>query len=102
LLISLIPGVLFFLDANSNEFIMPVRHKHTEAANVLEVAQQTYVDGGIMVPTMKDELFSGLKKIRLGVFYIPIFAHILFLLGFFVQINKYFCPCIATTMLSFI
>ncbi len=88
LAVSLLPGIFFQQEAKRGDIVMPIRHQKVESLNAVEVALQTYEEGGIIVPTLRNELFANLKDIRVGAFYIPFFVHILFLLGLVVPVNR--------------
>ncbi|MCB9771483.1 MAG: hypothetical protein H6754_02910 [Candidatus Omnitrophica bacterium] len=87
--LSCVPGILFFKAAGQGIFAMPLRHFDATAQHVLSV--KVNVTTYWAIP--EDLLFSSfyLADLRLfdfAVFYIPLFAYILILLGCFTTINR--------------
>lgn len=85
---ALVAGGMFFKELASGEFLMPIRHKDTDALNTLLVAPQTYIDGGIMATILVDDQFNYFDRFILGRFYIPIVFCVYILLGCIVKVNK--------------
>jgi len=88
LIIAAVPGVLFYQESAQGEFVLPKRHAMAEFENPIIVATQTTAKGGIYAVNFFNNFFSNLKDIHQGVVYIPIFVHLLFLLGVCIKINK--------------
>lgn len=86
--VSLAPGILFYIEAGRGEVVMNIRHKLSEDENILAVAQQNYIDGGILVKTLLYELTDNLKNFQLGQCYVPFAAHLFFLMGMFSALNR--------------
>jgi len=87
-LISAVPGYLFWKDAGSGGIALPQRHFNTTEENVTTVAAQTTAQGGIIIFHYYDEIFSNLNKFTISRVYVPYFAHLLFLAGFIVRLNR--------------
>lgn len=87
-LISLIPGVLFYQESARGEFVLPMRHQGSQWENPMTVAPQMNAQGGIVTVNFSHEPFSNLDQMRPGIFYIPVFVYILFLLGSAVSLNR--------------
>lgn len=85
---ALAAGLLFFKELATGEFLMPIRHKDTDALNALLVAPQTYIDGGIMATILVDDQFNYFDRFILGRFYVPIVFCVYILLGCIVRVNK--------------
>ena len=88
-LLSIVPGYLFFKEGAAGEFVMPNRHGVSDIDNSLSVPMQTTATGGVMAINFAQDLFADYSKIRLGNFYIPIFVHVLILLGIFIAIDRF-------------
>jgi len=88
LIIALIPGILFYFEGQQGEIAMPIRHKDSSSPNVFEVGAQTFVDGGIMAPTIVGDLFFNYPDFMVGKFYVPFMLHIFLGLGVLVALNK--------------
>ncbi len=87
-LLAVIPGVLFFIEAGSSALVLPERHALSNASNVMEVYKQSMVMGGIPLKNIFSGLFSNLNRARLGRFFVPVFVYILLGLSCIVRINK--------------
>lgn len=85
---ALYPGVAYFQSAYQGEFVLPNRSAQVQTSSALEVSLQHVSVGGVITINFLDDLFSNLKEIVLGRFYLPIFVHVLLCLGFIVAINK--------------
>jgi len=88
LLLSLIPGILFYQESARGEYVLPVRHAGSSMQNSLGVRLQTIGGGGVVSPLIRKGLFSNLRQYQVGTFYIPVFAYLLLLFGGITQINK--------------
>jgi len=88
LVLSLLPGLLFYQQKTDGQTVLPIRQGQSTAENIIEVAPQTTIQGGIIATNIIKELFSNFSKFRLGFFYIPVFAFVLFLLGAVIPINR--------------
>ena len=87
-LVSLLPGILFYVDSARDEFVLPMRHGNTATEHVIGVSPQTTLQGGVIAVNFKTDLFAHLNKIQLGTLYVPVFAFVLFLLGVVTRMNK--------------
>jgi len=87
-LFASIPGFLFYLEGANAEYVLPQRHLESQVEHAIAVPQQNTARGGIVPFAFFDELFGKPKNVSLGIFYVPIFVHILLLLCFFIAINK--------------
>jgi len=88
LLLSLIPGILFYQESARGEYVLPVRHAGSLMENSLGVRFQTIGGGGVVSPLVRKGLFSNLRQFQVGTFYIPVFAYLLLLFGGITPINK--------------
>ena len=93
LVLSLIPGILFFQDSKQGDLILPARNAYevsfiSQTGSVLEVPSQSVVVGGIPITMMLKALFSDFEGLPLGVFYAPTFIFLLFLLGLYVPVTR--------------
>jgi len=96
LLLSLVPGFLFYQESARGEYVLPIRHAGSSIENPLGVRIQTMGGGGIVPLAVKESLtlktgqglFSNLRQYQLGTFYIPVFAYLLLLFGGMTSINK--------------
>jgi len=87
-LLASLPGALFYIDGGKGEYVLPSRHGTAEVDHALVVARQNTAKGGIVAFSFMDELFGRPKDMVLGLFYYPIFIHILFLFSIFIAINR--------------
>jgi len=89
LALSTIPSYMFYLDAQKGNFVLPYRYtSEVHEGSAITVPAQTTARGGIVALNFNNDMFVNLDKVQLGHFYIPIFAHILFLLGLFLKANR--------------
>lgn len=93
--LSLVPGIILqqSLGKEKAEVVLPRRHynyEHTPSpgSSQLSVDIQTIIKWGIMEDIMYSVSFSDLRNFHLAIFYMPIFAYLIFLLGVFTRINK--------------
>jgi hypothetical protein len=87
-LISTVPGIQLFQEGKTGSLVLTARHQHAQDGHTYSVAPQTTVKGGILATNLVDELFSNHSLIRNGIFYVPVFAFLLFLSGLFCRLNK--------------
>jgi len=87
-LLSLIPGLLFYMEGAKGELVFPGRHEDSVVKNTLEVTEQKSRDWSIIEELMFAGYYSDLHKYEFGIFYIPVFAFLLLFLGMIVPINK--------------
>jgi len=83
LILSLLPGIIFYQESKRGEFVVPIRHAGSSAENVFTVSPQTMGGGGVVVTAWRD-----LNKLQLGQFYVPLFAYGMLLCGLFMTVNK--------------
>jgi len=88
LAVSLLPGVLFFIEASKGELDMPVRHHQSLTKNVMGVSLKTIMSWGIEEDVFYARVFNDFSKFKFAVLYVPYFAFFVFLMGLFVKASK--------------
>lgn len=87
-IVSCLPGIFFYQEAATGNFVMPIRNYDSPIGNAFAVSRQTYVEGGILANSFLNEIFAQLRSFRLGQLYVPVFTHVLFLLSILVCITR--------------
>jgi len=99
LLLSLLPGIMFYQESSRGEYILPVRHIYSLSENALTVEAQTAGGGGILVPAIIASIVSPrlvsearpvskLRGFQLTTFYVSVFVYLLLLVGLMTVVNK--------------
>ena len=86
--LSLLPALRLYQEIGAGEIILPSRHLNAQTEHQVGVAKQTSVEGGVIAMNFAGDLFTRLKEIQIGRFYVPVFIHICLLMAFFVKINR--------------
>lgn len=90
LAVSLAPGYLFFKAGGKGDYVMPMRNTSQAVGSVLGVQAQDSSNSWALL----EELFfaryyyTDITLIEFAIIYVPLFAGIIFLLGFVTKINK--------------
>ncbi|MDP2652854.1 MAG: hypothetical protein Q8Q08_02360 [Candidatus Omnitrophota bacterium] len=89
LILALVPGVMFFLSGREGEFVLPARSAEAPVRHAMGVDRDIVMDWAIA----EDLLYSffyllDLRSFRFAVFYVPIFAGVIFLLGLITPFNR--------------
>jgi len=87
-LCSLLPGIMFFLEGQEGQYVLPIRNKDLTNVNAVMVAPQTYVEGGIMAKSLIKELFFNYESFSLGKVYLPLVFYVFLLCGVLTPLNK--------------
>jgi len=87
-LLSMIPGTMMFMDSSRGEFVLSERHGYSSADNVIEVGVKTITRWGLEEDLMYTWAFNDLSKFKFAIMYVPAFAFLVLLLGFFLGMNK--------------
>ncbi|MCK5580758.1 MAG: hypothetical protein KAJ18_05740 [Candidatus Omnitrophica bacterium] len=90
LVLSLLPGVLFFLDSKTGEVVLPSRQMGTTGESSLAMTIDRATAGGLNESFLAQRLFVDQSGFQLGDFYIPLFFYFVLLAGAFVSIKKRF------------
>ncbi len=90
LILSLLPGLFFYLEGQQNDIVLPMRHANSSSENTLSVDLAVIEGGeqGIITRLQFDKLFPDFRKTGLELFHIPIFGYLLLLLGAFTALHK--------------
>jgi len=90
LALSLLPGIMFFLEAGQGEISLPRRHYYSTAQNVLQVDIKTIEKWAIVEEVLfsKAFWFENIHRFQFAVLHIPIVAIVLLLLGISLKINR--------------
>ena len=90
LAMSLAPGYLFFKAGGKGDYVMPMRNTNQAVGSVLGVQAQDSSNSWALL----EELFfaryyyTDITLIEFAIIYVPLFACIIFLLGFMTKLNK--------------
>lgn len=88
-MLSLVPGFLFFKEGGRAEFVLPLRHFDSKITHVLGVDHAVITQWAILEDLFFSSFFvKNLRDFGPAVFYIPLLAYIVFLLGFFTKITR--------------
>jgi len=87
-LISLLPGWFFYEETKASAFTLPGRLMADEQKNIFEIKEEGITNWGMIEQIVYSSFFKNLRLIRFDVFYVPVWAYLLGLLGLAVQINK--------------
>jgi len=89
LFISFLPGIFLFQEASQGTFALPFRHSTLTTQNVLEVDKRLIEWWAILEDLAFSSYFlRNLREYEFAIFYIPLFAFIIFLLGLATRITK--------------
>ncbi len=96
LLLTLIPGGLFFHEIDRGEVVMPRRHYDGVAGagdvvpsqNQISVSINRVTEGGLMAPIVYERASENLDSFSLGREYLPCFAFLLIAMGLAVAVNR--------------
>ena len=86
LLLALVPGVLWYSDGKSGEYL--VSWRQTQEGNAVALTSEMINASGIIGPFSMESLFSGLAYNNVGAYYLPVWCVVVFLLGLIVKIDK--------------
>lgn len=90
LVVSCIPGMMFFKSAAQGTFSMPLRHFAATDPHILTVQTQVITYWAIPEDLMYSAFYlEDLRLFDFAVFYVPLFAVILLLLGMATRINRH-------------
>ena len=92
LVLSMLPGILLFQNMSKGEIVLPPRNYNyantPTPPKTLGVDEYNVTKWGIMEDLLYSASFTDLHRFKFALFYLPIFACILFFLGLFTDINK--------------
>jgi len=90
LLASLTPGYLFFKSAKENtDVVMPARNTNPDAGG-LGVQRQDHSNSWAILEEIffARDYYTDMTQIKFAILYVPLFAYLVFFLGFFTRSNK--------------
>jgi hypothetical protein len=85
---SLIPGILWYKEADKQDAWAPSRHEGSTITNAASVSIKRGNEGGINMADVTGHIFANFDTVRMGEFYIPIWATLLLLMGIWTAYNK--------------
>ncbi|MCB9757554.1 MAG: YfhO family protein [Candidatus Omnitrophica bacterium] len=89
LAVSCLPGMMFFKSAAQGDFSMPLRHFAATDPHILTVQTEVITYWAIPEDLMYSSFYlEDLRLFDFAVFYVPLFAMILLLLGMVTRINR--------------
>ncbi len=88
ILISLIPGLMWYSAANRGEYVLSWRHEGASDIHTASMPISTINAGGIVGPVTVRTQFSGLSRSKHLLFYISIFIYIILGLSIINRLNK--------------
>ncbi|MCK5580644.1 MAG: hypothetical protein KAJ18_05155 [Candidatus Omnitrophica bacterium] len=88
IMISFLPGVLFFLEGKGGELAMPRRHHISTDQNILGVSNYTITRWAIPEDILYSYTFDDFRRFCFALLYVPVFGFILFFLGAFSAITR--------------
>ncbi len=89
LALSCVPGLLFFKGAGQGNFTMPLRHFDSTQVNVLSVKPDVTTYWAIPEDLLYSTFYLvDLRLFDFAIFYIPLLAYMIFLLGIVTKINR--------------
>lgn len=89
LLLSLAPGVLFYLDGKQGELILPMRGGvSAEEGHIMQVSQEMVDSWGIIEDVLFSFHFQDVRLMKFAVLYVPVVAWIVLFLGAFVRVSR--------------
>lgn len=90
LLLTMLVPLFFYQEAGRGEFVLPMRNAGHGQSHVLSVSMEAITWWGIVEDLLFSSyfLFSNLSNFQSAVFYIPLFAYVLFLAGVITTMNK--------------
>lgn len=89
LFISFIPGWIFFQEMKKGEFVLPLRQPPGLSQSSLEVDPIWVTKWGIEEDIVYSSAYlSDLRRFKFAVFYLPVFAYLLFFSGMFLKFNR--------------
>ncbi len=86
--VGLIPGLMWYQQSSKSEMSVVYRHSGASHSNAAALHINVVNEGGIIAPKLVDTLFFDLNKIKLGEFYMPLFAFLLILSACFVPLTR--------------
>jgi hypothetical protein len=87
--ISLVPGILFFLEGKQGEFIMPMRGGiMPDQGHVMQVSKELVETWEILEDVLFSFHFWDVRLFQFAVLYVPIFSVFLFFLGLINQVSR--------------
>ncbi len=94
-ILSLLPGVLFYLDGGKGDFVLAGRQAADFIGkvglldmNVLEVSTRRVTEPGIITKLQFEKIFPDLHKANLEMLYVPLFALLIFVFGLGLSVNR--------------
>lgn len=87
LILSLLPGLMWFLSAGGDQYMVGPRHSNALSNNVASVSYFTASAGGVVAFSI-EKLFAHLNAMTFGDMYVPVFFYLILLMCLFVKISK--------------
>jgi len=88
LLLSSIPGIIFYKESKSGDFALPNRHSGADTSSAVAVGIQNVASGDIISHGYFDRIFDDHQHLDMGDIYIPYIFFIILLVTVFARINK--------------
>jgi len=88
LIVSLLPGLLFFGETKRGEIVMPLRHYSSEDKNEIAVDIKTVSKWGIEEDFVYSSTFNDFRQFKFAIFYLPICGYVLLFMGLFTRLKK--------------
>lgn len=88
IVLSLIPGIQWFLASESGEYILSWRHAGSDSLNAAAMELATISTTGIVGPVDVQWLFSGLQYTRHMLFFVPLFIYVILLISMVNRVTK--------------
>ncbi len=89
LILAAAPGIMFYVGAEKNDFVLPYRNSDSVPGNALTVDNYDITWWAILEEAVYSSAFmSNLPRLQLEVFYLPIFIYLILLLGLKSTLNR--------------
>ncbi len=88
LLLSCVPGYIFYKESKSGQYVLPDRHAGSDAALPIAVSLSSVASGDFVNHGFIDHLFNDHKILDMGDIYIPFIFFLLLLTATMARVNK--------------
>lgn len=88
LLVSCIPGLVFYKESKNSEFVLPDRHLGADASLPLAVGLSNVASGDIISHGYFDRVFNDHRNLDMGDIFIPYVFFLILMIATFARVNK--------------
>ena len=88
ILMSCVPGLIFYQESKSGDFVLPDRHQGADSSSAVSVGAQNVASGDIISHGYFDRLFDDHAHIDMGDIYLPYIFFLILVCSVFARVNR--------------